>query len=121
MCSTGCCGDDPGCGHGCHTGAPVRGLLHIAILKAVRDKPAHGGEIHHVLKERYGIEAPRPVIYGLLRRLEGQGLLVSRWDVERGGPAKRVYMITDEGVEYLENVLKRLSSVRDVINRLISS
>lgn len=100
---------------------PTRGLLHLAILKIVRGKPVHGSEIHSILKEKYELDVPKPLVYGILRRLESHGLLHSRWEVEEGGPAKRVYTITEGGVEYLEMMLKKLSKLRVLIDRLTSS
>jgi DNA-binding PadR family transcriptional regulator len=99
---------------------PIRGLLHIAILKLVKEKPIHGSEIHSLLKEKYELDVPKPLVYGLLRRLEMHGLLHSRWDTEGGGPAKRIYTITDEGVEYLEHTLKKLNKVKTLVDRLLS-
>jgi len=99
---------------------PIRGLLHVAILKLVKDKPMHGSEIHSLLKEKYELDVPKPLVYGLLRKLEMHGLLHSRWDTESGGPAKRIYTITDEGIEYLERMLSKISKVKTIIDRLLS-
>lgn len=46
--------------------------------------------------------------------------LKSKWDVEGSGPARRVYKITEEGLEYLNNALERLGRVRDVMDKLVS-
>ncbi|MEM2740077.1 MAG: PadR family transcriptional regulator [Candidatus Bathyarchaeia archaeon] len=117
-----------GCGHIHHPPhppvpihlGPIRGLLHVAILKLVKEKPMHGSEIHSLLKEKYELDVPKPLVYGLLRRLEMHGLLHSRWDTESGGPAKRIYTITDEGLEYLEHMLKKINKVKTMIDRLLS-
>jgi PadR family transcriptional regulator PadR len=106
--------------HLCFRDTPVRGLLHLAILSSIRDKSTYGSELEQVLKSKFGVEAPKPIIYGLLRRMEHFGFLASKWDVEGSGPARRVYKITEEGLEYLNNALERLRKVRDVINNLVS-
>jgi len=36
------------------------------------------------------------------------------------GPAKRIYRITEEGLDYLEDYLRRLRRVKSLIERLIS-
>jgi len=100
---------------------PVRGLLHLAILKIVKEGPTYGSEIQRILKERFSIDVPRAIIYSLLQRLEGHGLLVSTWDTSGRGPARRVYRITEEGEDYLKDALEKLSQVRDMIDRLTSS
>jgi len=113
----GCC-----CGGGAEALGilPVKGLLRIAILRVIRDKPAYGSEIQRILKERFSVEAPRATIYILLQRLEEHGFLASSWDTSGSGPAKRIYRITEEGEEYLEDALNRLRSVKDLIDCLIS-
>jgi PadR family transcriptional regulator PadR len=39
--------------------------------------------------------------YRMLRGLEEQGFVTSRWDTDSGGPARRLYQITEEGDRYL--------------------
>lgn len=104
----------------CLSGMPVKGLLHLAILKVISGRPMYGSEIQRVLREKYGIEVPRAMIYGLLQKLEESGFLISTWDTSGSGPARRVYRITEEGEEYLRNTVSRLAEVRDMIDRLIS-
>lgn len=106
-----------GCGH--HTDAPLRGLLHIAILNLIKDKSAHGGEIYQSLKEKFEIDAPRGMIYALLRRLEGDSLVVSDWDIQETGPARRIYHVTDDGLEYLKGFLERLRRASRMIHILL--
>jgi len=99
---------------------PVRGLLRLAILKVIKDRPTYGSEVQRILRERYAINVPRAMVYGLLQRLEGQGLLISTWDTSRRGPARRIYRITEGGEEYLKDALKKLVRVKAVIDHLIS-
>jgi DNA-binding PadR family transcriptional regulator len=104
----------------CHTDAPLRGLLHIAILDLIKDKSAHGGEIYQSLKEKFEIDAPRGIIYALLRRLEGDSLVVSDWDIQETGPARRIYYITDDGLEYFKGFLERLRRASRMIHILLA-
>ncbi|MGQ9597680.1 MAG: PadR family transcriptional regulator [Thermoproteota archaeon] len=125
-----CCekehGTDCGCKHGHNTGhicfgggMPVRGFLHLLILKLLKDSQMHGGDVYRGLKDKFNVEAPKPIIYALLRRMEHSGFLVSAWDVEGGGPAKRTYKITEEGLDYLEESLGGLSKIKPVIDALL--
>ena len=108
------------CGHP-RQRLPTRGLLHIAILSLLRGREVHGAEIDRLLMEHYDLEVPRAMVYGLLRRLEGHGFLLSNWSVEGGGPARRIYRITEEGLDYLEDALERLKRVKVLIERLIKA
>ena len=103
----------------CHTEAPLRGLLHIAIINLIKDKPAHGGEIYQSLKERFRIDVPRGIIYALLRKMEGDSLIVSNWDIQETGPARRIYYITEDGLEYLKDYLERLRRASQMIHILL--
>lgn len=42
------------------------------------------------------------MIYRHLRQMEEEKLVVSQWEAEGSGPAKRVYVLTAEGAEVLE-------------------
>lgn len=97
-----------------------RGILSVAVLRLIKVKPAHGGEIYQSLQEKFGIEAARPVIYILLRRLERAGLIVSSWDTSESGPAKRKYTITEDGLEYLNYGLEDLKKRGAIISKLTS-
>jgi len=103
----------------CHTDAPLRGLLHLAILNLIKDKSAHGGEIYQSLKEKFEIDAPRGMIYALLRRLETDSLVVSDWDIQETGPARRIYHLTDDGLEYLKGFWVRLRRASRMIHILL--
>jgi len=104
----------------CLKGMPIRGLLHLAILSLVKDKTIHGAEIYRILKEKFKIDVPKPMIYGLLRRMEYFGFLASKWDVESGGPARRMYKITEEGLEYLKESIENLKKIKNIIDNLLS-
>lgn len=41
-------------------------------------------------------------VYRTLRQLEKNELVKSEWDTSSGGPAKRIYSITDAGEHYLD-------------------
>ena len=100
-------------------GMALRGILPIAALSLIKDKPAHGGEIYQTLKEKFDIEAPRAVIYIMLRRMERFGLMVSAWDVPESGPARRKYTITEDGLEHYNYSLERLHKMSAIIKQLL--
>ncbi len=117
-------GEEEGYGPGPHGheffhGQPLRGMLAVAVLGLIKDKPAHGAEIAQSLKDKFDIEAPRPVVYMLLRRLERHGLMVSTWDIQESGPARRKYTITEDGLDYFNQGLERLKKVAKAINQLV--
>ena len=58
-------------------------------------------------------EIERAALYRTLRRLELNGNVVSEWDVDTGGPARRIYRLTAKGEKHLDEwatVLEHVSS-----------
>jgi len=91
-------GEGP-CGPPMH---PIRGLVQPWLLLSLAQKPAHGYELMDRLAQREDIPDPDPgLLYRTLRQLEADGLVHSSWDTAGSGPARRVYEITAEGIEYL--------------------
>ena len=84
------------------SGRPER-YLQPTILMGLYLKPSYGYELIHTIGEFGFVEgqAPPGMIYRHLRQLEQDGLVVSQWETEGSGPAKRMYALTEEGVEVL--------------------
>ncbi|OYT30519.1 MAG: hypothetical protein B6U94_06735 [Thermofilum sp. ex4484_79] len=102
-------------------GIPVRGLLHLAILSIIKQKPTYGSEIYQKIRDEYKLEVPRSLIYILLRRMEKNGLISSTWSTPERGPAKRIYRITDLGLDYLSDSVGRLKKVISIISAIIEA
>jgi poly-beta-hydroxybutyrate-responsive repressor len=85
-------------------GAKPERYIQPTILMALLDGPSYGYHLLQKLPE-YGFlrdEVPPGMIYRHLRQMEEETLVVSRWEAEGSGPAKRVYELTPEGAEVLE-------------------
>jgi poly-beta-hydroxybutyrate-responsive repressor len=85
----------------CHSGR-VRGFIQPRLLLQLSKKPAHGYELMETLAEEDDNPTPDPsTLYRTLRQLEEEELVRSTWDTGGTGPARRVYELTDQGLEYL--------------------
>ena len=71
-----------------------RGALILAALSQLDDEK-YGYALINQLEER-GLEIDQGTLYPLLRRLEAQGLLDSKWNVEGARP-RRYYVINKTG------------------------
>ena len=78
--------------------------IQPSILLALKTKPSYGYELIQEIGQFGFIEGQVPpgMIYRHLRELEENGLVVSEWETEGIGPAKRVYQLTGEGIEVLD-------------------
>jgi len=100
--------------------APLRGLLHLLVLKLLSEGPLRGTEIRNALKERLDLDIPSSAIYVILGMLEDKGLVVSSWETEERGPARKVYRISEEGLEYLKEMVEEIKRYRRVLEYLTS-
>jgi len=80
----------------------MRGFVQPRLLLQLAKKPTHGYELMDALG-REGDDATLDpgTLYRTLRMLEEDALVSSTWDTEGTGPARRVYQLTDQGVDYL--------------------
>ena len=76
-----------------------RGTLILLVLSQLRDD-MYGYSLDKQLND-HDIPMDANTLYPLLRRLEGQGLLESRWDTAESKPRK-YYKITEDGLAVLE-------------------
>jgi poly-beta-hydroxybutyrate-responsive repressor len=78
--------------------------LQPSILMSLRQKPSYGYQLIQNISQFGFIEgkAPPGMIYRHLRELEENGLVLSEWQTEETGPAKRIYQLTAEGSEVLD-------------------
>ena len=80
-----------------------RGCLVLAVLAALR-KEQYGYTLRKTLADQ-GLEIEEGTLYPLLRRLESQGLLSSRWQ-EEDKRQKRFYRLSADG----KLILKQLAA-----------
>jgi PadR family transcriptional regulator, regulatory protein PadR len=71
------------------------------LLLMLRQWSSYGYELMEKLST-FGFAAMNPgTFYRTLRQMEKDGMVSSNWDTSEGGPARRVYSITDAGEAYL--------------------
>src|ERR687890_2678184 len=92
--------------------ARPRNWLVPVILLSLRGWNSFGYE----LMERtaaFGLEAMNPgTLYRTLRQMEKEGVVESKWETSKGGPARRMYTITDAGRSYLDFWAEALEQYR---------
>ncbi len=72
------------------------------LLLMLREWSSYGYELMEKMTQ-FGLSAINPgTFYRTLRQMEKDGMVSSNWDTSEGGPARRVYSITDAGEAYLK-------------------
>ncbi len=71
------------------------------LLLMLRQWSSYGYELMERMST-FGLVAMNPgTFYRTLRQMEKDGMVSSSWDTSEGGPARRMYSITDAGEAYL--------------------
>ena len=88
----------------CRSGR-MRRFLIPALLLLISEKSSHGYELTEKYTEFGFTEASADpgAIYRTLKLLASEGFVISQWDTDKPGPAKKIYSITDEGLELLSS------------------
>jgi PadR family transcriptional regulator, regulatory protein PadR len=91
-----------------------------AVLRLLSERPTHGYELLERLPELLGEErVDVGNVYRALRALEEEGLVVSEWQADLPGPAKRTYTLTDDGRAALGAWLDSLETLRDSLTAFL--
>ncbi len=92
-----------------------RGAIQIAIM-CLLEKERYGYDIIKNLKDA-GLTVEEVTLYSILRRLDDEKLLASRW--ETGGPRPRkYYVITDYGRSIREKLLESMRSITRAVENI---
>jgi DNA-binding PadR family transcriptional regulator len=93
-----------------------RGTITIGVLSQL-SKPQYGYSLVTTLAEK-GMEVDAGTLYPLLRRLEKQGLLESRWDTNEARPRK-YYLLSDTGREVYARLCREWRSIAEGMTKLL--
>jgi PadR family transcriptional regulator, regulatory protein PadR len=100
--------------------ARVERFVEPALLLLLRDGETHGYELADSLAE---VAPDDPVdlgnLYRLLRSLEAEGVVRSRWRDDLPGRSKRTYELTDAGSRLLDTWADALSKTRDTVDAFL--
>lgn len=100
-------------------GIPRNFLIPLTLLH-LRELNGHGYELMEKLSQ-FGIQSmDQGNFYRVLRQLEKDELVTSIWDTSSGGPAKRIYSITDGGEKYLEVWADSLGHYQKMLNQFFN-
>lgn len=92
-----------------------RGVMQVAVM-CLLERERYGYDIIKSLKDA-GLGVEEGTLYPILRRLEDERILSSRW-VTEGPRPRKYYMITEYGREIREKLLGSLKSIGGAIDSL---
>jgi PadR family transcriptional regulator PadR len=92
-----------------------KGVLEFCILSVLREKDAYTSEILDTLKNAK-LLVVEGTVYPLLTRLKNDGLLNYRWEESSSGPPRKYYGLTEEGIEFLNELNGTWTELADAVN-----
>ncbi len=103
------------------TNAWSKNWLVPVLLLMLREWSSYGYELMEKMAT-FGLNAMNPgTFYRTLRQMEKDGMVSSCWDTSEGGPARRMYSITEAGEAYLKywaDSLNQYQKMMDTFFRL---
>jgi len=104
----------------CPPGGRVLGFVQPWLLLLLSRKSAHGYELMDRLGREENTPADPALLYRTMRQFEEEGLVRSTWDTEGAGPARRIYEITAEGLDYLHAWSVNIQRLRDRLDGFLA-
>ncbi len=99
----------------------VERFVEPCLLLLLRERPGHGYDLLARLPAVLGEEAGVGLgnLYRILRALEIEGVVASRWDAGAPGPARRTYRLTSAGGRLLDQWAEALRRTRTDIDHFL--
>jgi len=93
----------------------------VVLLLLKKRGRSYGYDMGNGMEEYALTDAPieRAALYRTLRTLEANGKVVSEWEADSSGPARRVYRLTREGEEHLMEWATVLNHVAKSMGRFV--
>src|SRR2546426_11898019 len=102
--------------HNATTEAWSKNWLVPVLLLMLREWSSYGYELMEKLAT-FGFSTMNAgTFYRTLRQMEKDGMVSSNWDTSEGGPARRVYSITQAGENYLKFWASSLEHYQKMMN-----
>lgn len=101
----------------------LKGSIETIILNALYSGDKYGYEIAREIKEKTEnkYEIKQPTLYGYLKRLEQNNLILSyRGDGDTNGGRRRYYTLTDAGKKICIDYMSEWNFQRDIIDSLVA-
>ncbi|HET9078064.1 MAG TPA: PadR family transcriptional regulator [Acidimicrobiales bacterium] len=96
-------------------GVQLKQFAKPCLLLLLQERPDYGYDLVTRLRA-LGVEDDSAAIYRVLRTLEAEGSVTSRWKEPVAGPARRMYQVTAEGTSILQGWAAALDESRRVLD-----
>ena len=101
----------------------LRGVVEPLLLFLISELPVHGYQIIKELEKRSQgyFTFKESTIYSALRRMEGDGLVLSSWQQVALKKNRRYYELTEKGYRILNNKLGEWQKFYVAVSKVVNS
>ena len=99
-------------------------FLQPNILTLLAKQDLHGYSIIQELEDKnlyYGNQIDQAGVYRTLKILQNRGMIISEWDLAGTGAAKKVYRITEKGLDCLRHWIVTLEDYKKTLEATIEN
>ncbi len=106
----------------CAMGNLYRFVEPLVLYLLKKQGKTHGYELVGALQQHALTDSrvEPGALYRTLRRLEENSFVTSNWDISSAGPARRVYELTKEGEEHLQEWTVVIEHLANSMSRFVS-
>ncbi|MCM2674220.1 poly-beta-hydroxybutyrate-responsive repressor [Alkalicoccobacillus plakortidis] len=97
-----------------------KNLMVPMLLMSLRGLDLHGYKLIEQLNNYGFTSIDQGNVYRILRQLEKDNMVESEWDTSTGGPAKRIYSLTDAGEDYLKVWADSLQQYQSIVDHFFT-
>jgi PadR family transcriptional regulator, regulatory protein PadR len=94
-----------------------KGVLELCVLVLLDKQDRYGYELVQKISDQIAIS--EGTVYPLLRRLTKEGYFTTYLKESSEGPSRKYYALTDEGRQYLHELLQEWEEFTNGVNQLI--
>ena len=102
-----------------------KGIIEYCILATLENDELYGYALVKAITSLSGLQVAEGTIYPLLSRLKKQNLLSSRLQESHEGPARKYYVLTEDGAKqlglmhlYFKGILKGIKQIESIKDQL---
>lgn len=112
----------PGQRCSCAMGNLYRFVEPVVLYALMLKGEAHGYDLAGVVQKHAltDAEIERASLYRTLKQLEANGHVISRWETDESGPARRIYRLTPSGEQHLQEWVEVLENLSRSMARFVA-
>lgn len=96
-----------------------KGVLELCILSVIKKRDMYASDILGLMKDSH-LLIVEGTLYPLLTRLKNDGLVTYRWEESKSGPPRKYYSVTEQGIEFLEELTKSWKELDSSVKKIIT-